>query len=163
MSGSVKIKRKGLNKLKKRINKIKAANIKVGYFGGEQHSTAGMSYAALASILEFGTVNANGSVIPPRPALRQLGFRWPYVYRNSFIKSIERDFSQTIKGHGSVEGLMDSSGKLLKSQYQQVMESWSTEGSQNRNNAELTIQLKGFDKPFDETGELIRNVKYKVD
>lgn len=163
MSGSVKIKKAGLNKIKRKVRKIKASKIRVGYFDGEQHSTAGMSYAALATILEYGAVTDTGGVIPPRPALRQLGFRWPYVYQKKFVTSIHKEFDQTLSGAVSVESLMNSSGELLKLNYQQIMDKWKTQGSQNRNNAKLTVELKGFDKPYEETGELIRNAKYKVE
>lgn len=161
MSGSVKVNKKGLKRVKRQVAKVRQKRVKVGYLGGT-HSTANMPYAQLAAILEYGAALDNGAVIPPRPALRQFGFRWDYVYKQQFLNDIRFDFESVLTGKSTADSLMKISGERLKTNYQEIMRTWISGGSQNRHNAGLTIQLKGFDKPFVETGELIANAKYEV-
>lgn len=154
-----------LSGLKSHLKHMKALEIKsadVGYFSG-RHSKANMSYAELAALLEYGSRSSQGGyAIPPRPALRDLASKM-----RASSAEFEADLSKVIMSYiennsASTSYLMNETANHFKKRYQYNMYNWRYVGSQNKNNAPLTIALKGFNRPYEETGELIRNVQTRI-
>ena len=154
---------KGIAALKRKLRRLEAKKIEWGFLEG-QHSEADMTYAALAWMLEMGVRQENGTgwEIPPRPAFRQSiqelrvkgGFeRHAKPYLRAYLSP---------SGGGNIQPFLDSSGKFLANSYKDSMINWRFNGSAYRHNAKLTIQLKGFDRPYVETGELTQNVQYDI-
>ena len=152
----------GIKKHKSKMKSLESKEVEWGFLEG-QHSKADMSYAALAALLEYGSRNPEGGYhIPPRPAFRDLIAKlrtnhkqFELVVQGELSKFIEKPLENPNK-------LLQLSGQHLVNRYQNNMEFWLVSGSKNTHNAPYTIEMKGFDQPFVETGELIDNVKFKV-
>jgi len=153
---------KGVKSLKGRLRGLEVRKVKWGYFEG-QHSSAGMSYAALANLLEEGTRSSSGGYgIPPRPAFKD-SLQSVKHNRSGFERALQGRMSSFVRGvESSPAGVHNLSGTYLKNRYQDSMDFWIMGGSQYQHNAPGTVALKGKDKPFDETGELIRNATFRV-
>ena len=149
----------GIKKLKSKLRSLSNKKVDWGYpEGAGEYSTADMPYAELASMLEWGVRGR----IPPRPALRE-SIEDLQVNRKDFENNIEpyiKDF--LISETGSADKVANKSGEYLKESYQHKMEFWYIEGSQNKHNAPLTKALKGHDRPYIDTGELIKNATFNV-
>lgn len=144
----------GLEELKNRIKNLKMAKIDYGFINGE-HSKANMSYATLATILEFGTVD-----IPARPAF-SASINKLESGRSSFKIVIKKPLGDYIEGEiKDVDHVLDRTGRFLKGTYQDSMFYWVSEGTVAKNNRPFTQSAKGFNQPFVETEELIDNVEY---
>lgn len=153
----------GLKHLKQKLNRIRGSKVEWGFLGGE-HSTADMSYAALAWLLETGrrSVSGSGWDIPPRPAFRQS------IEEIALGSSLEQSLSGML-GHYlspssnvSSNAFLEATGKFLSQSYEESMVNWRFNGIAYNHNAPMTVALKGFDRPFVETGELTMNVEYKI-
>ncbi len=151
----------GLKSLHKKLSTLESKEVEWGFLEGN-HSTAKMPYAELASMLEWGTRGASGYVIPPRPAftdltskLRTSHIRYESVVKHHFANFLENPNESPYK-------IWNISGEHLKGRYQESMEFWVINGSQNTSNAPFTVEMKGFDQPYVDTGELIQNVQYKI-
>lgn len=153
----------GLRKLKSKLNKIRGSRIEWGFLGGE-HSSADMSYAALAWLLETGrrSVSGSGWDIPPRPAFRQS--IQEIALGNSFEESLSGMLGHYLspRSNTSSDAFLEATGKFLSKSYEESMINWRFNGTSYKHNAPMTVSLKGFDRPFVETGELTMNVEYKV-
>lgn len=161
MGVKVSLDMSGLKSLKKNLNKLGSSTVSWGFFGGH-HSEADMSYAALAWLLEEGTRSSNhGYAIPPRPAFKQM-----LSELRTNHKGYEYDTAYAYKGF--LEGATDykviltASGEYLSGYHQDTMYNWVTDGLNAQHNSPVTVGLKGFDRPFVETGELIQNVAYRI-
>lgn len=149
----------GIKKLEKDLAKLKSSSVDFGYPTAAVHEPSGLTYGHLASILEWGIRGK----IPARPALRQT---------TEELQTSPTAFESVVKGHFArfltsnstrfVEPLNRAAGEYLSDYYADLMDDWRTRGDSARNNAPMTIGLKGFNKPFEETGELIANVDYKI-
>ena len=150
----------GIKKLKSKLKKLENKEVEWGFLGG-QHSTADMTYAALAWLLEEGSRSSEGGyAIPPRPAFKQLisQLRTSHV---AYEQEVSNAYRQFLEG-GNHHQILRESGEYLTQRHKDTMTSWLVSGSQNQHNAPLTIELKGFDMPFVESGELVQNVTYQI-
>ena len=152
----------GIKKHKSKMKSLESKEVEWGFLEG-QHSKADMSYAALAALLEYGTKTPEGKWhIPPRPAFRDL-IAQMRTAQAAFVFEMEKHVQGYFeKDNPSAELLLTKTGQYLKSRHQDTMRNWLSSGSQYQDNAEETIDLKGFNMPFVYTGELVDNVKFKV-
>ena len=136
-------------------------SLQVGWFNGELHSQASengppIPLAQLAKWLHDGTVNANGTSIPPRPFIAE-GLMVYLRNRPTFERSLRRHLPAILSGVMTWDQFYGALGNEMVELLQMVMDSWSYPP-----NAPLTIQLKGRDDPLDKTGELISKVKWRI-
>jgi len=157
---SVKVDLSGLKKLKTHLKKLEAKEIEWGFLYGT-HSKADLSYAALAWMLEEGVrSNFGGWSIPPRPAFKST----ISTIKNTklFDYEMQKDISNFMYGKVTANYLLNETGKFATSLHKDTMTSWISSGSQYKHNSPITIEIKGFDMPFVDTGELVQNVKYQI-
>ena len=148
-------------RIKRQLLASNKKSLQIGWFNGDLHSQAEESgppipLAQLAKWLHDGTVNTNGSTIPPRPFISE-GFMVYLKNRPIFENALKRRLPLVIEGRMSWEQLYASLGDEMVELLQMVMDSWSYPA-----NAPLTIALKGRDDPLDKTGELISKVKWRI-
>ena len=154
----------GIKKLESKLNKLKTKEVDFGYFQSTgTHSTAKMPYASLAWILEEGTrSNEGGYAIPPRPALKDLASKLRTSH-TEFETEMTPFYKTFLENESQSEiSLVRNAAEHLKGRYQYNMEFWYIEGSKNTRNAPLTLALKGHNRPYEDTGELIANADYRI-
>lgn len=148
----------GIKALKRDLKELEASTVDFGYTTPSIHKPSGLTYGHLARILEWGIRGK----IPARPALRDTTESLQ-VSTKRFELAIQQPLSMFLEGSSSaLNSLLETSGSHLSSRYSQTMDNWLLNGSRKRDNADDTIDLKGFNKPFEESGELIANTDYKI-
>jgi len=147
----------GIVELEKKLAALESKQVDWGYVNGGVHSKAGIPYASLATMIEFGL----GPGMPPRPAFRDHVERLKSNYLR-FESSVKPFLSQYLEDKQSVHRVLDVAGTHLANRYSESMEYFIINGSENRNNKDSTVAIKGFDQPFVETGELISHVDYRI-
>lgn len=162
-SHGVKADYSGLNRLKNKLATLEKKEIEWGFLSGT-HSQADMTYAALAFLLETGRRNEAGTGwdIPPRPAFRQSvqELRLGNGYENHIRQYLGSYL--TSKSEAGLPAFLNASGRYLENSYRESMTDWIVNGSKYKHNARMTINLKGFDRPYVESGELTQNVQYQI-
>lgn len=147
----------GLEDLEKKLKTLESSSVDFGYVNSGIHSKAGIPYASLAALLEWGN-----DKIPPRPAFRDSIERLK-VKHKGFEYFVGPELGRYMMTRTtSPKRVYDETGKYLVDIYRTSMEDWFINGSMNRKNAQLTIELKGFNKPYVETGELVNHVDYRI-
>lgn len=152
----------GIKDLRRRLRKLNGKSIEWGFLEGT-HSTADMTYAALAEILEYGTrSNNHGYAIPPRPAFRSLITKLQTSHA-AYEAEVGKHYSDFIEGRTKTPyKIFTESGEHVVGRHKDTMYSWVSDGSINQDNSEITIEMKGFNMPFVESSELVQNVTYKI-
>lgn len=142
---------KSKNNLNNLIRKLYDLDEKeaIAGFGNKVHPEAGITYAELANIQEFGSKKRN---IPPRDFMAQA---FHDVLTDD--KSIEKAIVSIIYGNSTAnKELKEFSKKLAKAIQKAIV--WGNFETLH----DTTIRLKGHDRPLQESGRLINNVKNKV-
>ncbi len=151
----------GIKDLKKRVQKLNGRSVDWGFLEGT-HQGSGLTYASLASILEYGAVNNNGNTIPPRPAFGDFVNSLQASHKQ-YELAVQKHFGDYVEDKvGSPEKILEVSGEHLTSRHKTRMEFWIVGGSQNTSNAPMTVSLKGFNQPFVDSGELVESVDYRT-
>lgn len=142
LSGTDKI-MKALEDIAKRMG---GGEVSIGFMEGALYPD-GTPVAAVAFWNEYG-VPSHGQ--PPRPFFRQMisyeSPSWPYKMAN-LVKTNNYDGNQVLALMGE-----DIGGAL-----QQSINEFTTPAL-----AESTIKAKGFDKPLDDTADMLRAISYQV-
>lgn len=145
---------KDLQKLKRRFKSLDQAYTEIGFFDGEQHPDAEMSFASLMTILEYGSPTNN---IPAR---------YPFhIIATSNSPSKDRDVRRRIKTYFSELGEKDGSDALLDyigKHYHKKLTNLFGNSSKLEPNAPSTIARKGKNTPLVDEGALVDNLKYKT-
>lgn len=148
-------------KIKKNLSQLNNYDMKVGWFAGDNYGPENdnLPKAYIAQITEEGHINGSmsmipGAITPPRPYMRQ-GFR-DYMNSAKSRKGFEVLINSVVAGTTTLKALKVSSDIFSKG-LKQVMEDWSSPP-----NAKLTVELKGFNDPLKDTGELINSVGGRV-
>ena len=147
----------GIVELEKKLAALESKQVDWGYVNGGIHSKAGIPYANLAMLLEYGGFN-----IPSRPAFRDSIERLKSNH-TAFEFFVQPEVNKYLLSKSqNPHNILKVSGEYLSDRYKGSMEDWVLNGSQNRSNARTTTDLKGFNQPFVETGELISHVDYRI-
>ena len=157
----VTVNKDGWNKLKRSLLQQQEYHTKVGWFGEQRYGPENnnIQFAQIAAWNEFGGINGEdsavpGAITPSRPFMR--------VY---YIDELKNRNVQTVMGmigriafaQGSVTTAMNTAGPVFTAALQETMMRLDSPP-----NSETTIEMKGFDDPLYDTGQLIMNVEYKV-
>lgn len=161
MSFKLKVDKSGWDKLRKDLMKIDESEIQVGWFEQNRYGpgNSNLPMAYVAALNEMGHINGAdalipGAITPPRPFMR-VGLT--QAMRTATAKAeFEKMIQKVITGQSSLVALRQSAN-FFENLLQKVMRDWDTPP-----NASLTIQMKGFNDPLRNTGELIDNVTAKV-
>lgn len=141
-----------LNEL--RLNLTEASAVDVGFFPEDIHPKNDLPVATVAYVNEMGdplnTYEGYPAPIPPRPFMRQtiaenVG-QWGQAFYSG-LKAVQYHTNPALSGLGS----------LIQMQIRNSIVNWSSPM-----NAPLTIKLKGFNDPLQETGFMEDHVKVKV-
>jgi hypothetical protein len=120
--------------------------VRVGFLEGATYAD-GKPVAQIAAINEFGAPEAN---IPPRPFFRGMVERKKGEWAGDLGKIIvASDYDQDVS-----LGLM---GKLIEDQLQESIREFSSP-----ENAESTIEKKGFNKPLIDTSHMLNSVSSEI-
>jgi len=147
-------------KLKRNFDKTNSIEGKLGWFGenryGPENSNEQM--AQVAKWVEEGHVGGGwvdpSDITPPRPVMRVgLAEAFKVGYNKDSFEAMARD---VMKGHSVLTFLNKSDGPFRET-LRNTMTAWF-----DPPNSAMTVDLKGFDDPWIETGELRDNVNFKV-
>lgn len=149
--GYAKLDLKGLRDLESGLERVRRQSVDFGYPEATMHSYSGMTHGELATKLEFGSGN-----IPARPAFRQT-LESLVASKGAFEKVVSVPVRKFLVSRNHIsDSIFRSAGEYLSEAYANTMDNWP------RDNAPATRANKGFNKPFEETGELIDSVDYRV-
>lgn len=139
------------NRLKKNFKVAESVEGKLGFFEENRYGSNrdNEQMAQIAKWNEEGTEK-----IPPRPFMR-VGLL--EAFKLGYNKDSFQAMATAVANGESPLRILRVSAEPFKDSLRKVMQDWSDPG-----NAQLTIQLKGFDNPLIETSELMSNVNYKV-
>lgn len=127
----------------------KGGTVRIGFLEGST-DTQGMSLPLKAALNEFGHQNANGSVVPPRPFMRNMvaakADEWPDAIAG-LLKATNYDVDKTLTktGEGVAKQLRES-----------ILDLWDPPLSP------VTIAKKGHDKPLILSGDMLNGVSFEV-
>lgn len=162
MSFKLKVDKSGWEKIKKNLLKAEAYEVQCGWFEGQNYSSdnSNLPYAYVARLNEEGHVNGfdslvPGAITPPRPFMR-VGLKGALAAGAN--KDDFKDMVQAVLTGKSVLTAMQKTTTNFERTLRKVMLEWDTPP-----NAPLTIEMKGFDDPLVNSGELIANVTAKVE
>ncbi len=144
----------GGDKLNAALNKIaskldKGGAVKIGFLEGST-DTQGMSLPLKAALNEFGHQNANGSVTPPRPFMRNTvaakSGEWPDAIAG-LLKATNYDVEKTLTktGEGVAKQLRESILDMTEPPLSPV-----------------TIARKGNAQLLIDSGDMIRGIAFEV-
>ncbi len=141
-----------LNEL--RLNLTEAKSVEIGFFPEDIHPKNNVPVASVAYTNEMGdqlnTFEGHAAPIPPRPFMRQTEAEHSEQWGKAFysgLKAVQYHTAPALHGLGS----------LIQMQIRNSIVNWSAPM-----NAPLTIKLKGFNEPLQETGFMEDHVKVKV-
>lgn len=145
----VKSNLRGLAALKKKIKTMSQYSAQAGYYDNK-HPTAGISYAYLASIHEYGTRDGR---IPQRDFITKAYLDWATSINDEAKKAAISIIYKGIPVRTALKGIADDGALFITN---------AAYSFDSPANAASTIQNKGFDNPLIETGKLANGVKSKV-
>lgn len=150
MSYKIIEKKNQLDKLKKTLNDLIGAKLKIGFFDGQKSETSELTLATVAKINEYGTTDGK---IPPRPFLRQTLRK-----NNNFKEDVKNVLQETL----TLSKTFDSLFKKLGVKGMQEIQKEMTVG-EFQENSEYTIKKKKSSKPLLDTGQLRHSVSWRVE
>ena len=151
----------GWNRLKRSLLTQQQYHTKVGWFGEQRYGPENdnLPFAQIAAWNEFGGVNGEDAAIPsaitpPRPFMRVY-----YVeeLKDKNVQTVLSMVGKILFAQGSVTTAMNTAGPIFTKALQETMMRLDSPP-----NSQTTIDMKGFDDPLYNTGQLIMNVEYKV-
>lgn len=149
------------NLLKKQLLKAEQLEGKLGWFAEDRYgaNNDNLPMAQVAAWNDQGHNNGEGSLIPgaetpPRPFMR-IGL--PRALESGVNDKEFRAIVQAVLDGKSTLLPLQQASNDFRDTLRTVMLNWSTPP-----NAPITVELKGFNDPLVNTGELIANVNYKV-
>ena len=158
MSFKLKVDKSGWEKIKKSLRELDQNEVQVGWFEGQRYES-GIHLAYVAKLNEEGHINGTdsvfpGAITPPRPFMR-VGLR--DAIKNGPNKQQFQYMIEAVLSGQSTMAVLQKSTNVFEQTLRQVMLDWDTP-----RNAPITVELKGFDDPLRNTGELISEVTAKV-
>ena len=144
------------DRMVKNLSKPNVQHVRVGWFN--KRNTDGIPLAQIASWNEEGHLNGGmfeGTFTPPRPFIR-INFLGKIKDPDWFNKYIPL-FNQLVIGKISWKRLHEAMGNDLVNLLQESILEFKTPP-----NSLVTINMKGFDDPLIESGQMFDAVEYKV-
>lgn len=144
-----------LRRILRNLEKINRVEVRYGWWDRKRyprrHRARGLSIAQIAYFNEFGTFSNGKRHIPPRPYLTQTGLMLPHLIKSDIIAyfrdAIFSEHFTTValssipaKVHSAFEAIVGT-GKAL---------------------SQKTVDLKGSDEHWRETGRLLDNFQAKL-
>ncbi len=148
----VELKDLGWKRIQRALRELDGKEITVGYHKDAGGYSNGASYAEVASYIEFGHENRDGSMTPERPALRNA-----YNLSRALLKKKLTNNIRAIYRGSPVRTQL----KLTASWYAEIHRGGILSFS-NPGNAEATIKQKGFDDPWVWGFDLVNALDWKV-
>lgn len=145
----VKSNLRGLAALKRKMKTITEYSAQAGYYDNK-HPTAGISYAYLASIHEYGTRDGR---IPQRDFITQAYLDWMMSAKGDAEKAARDIIYKGIPVRVVLKKMAEEGATFITN---------AAYTFNSPSNAASTIRNKGFDNPLIETGKLANGVKNKV-
>lgn len=140
---------RGLAALKRKMKTISEYSAQAGYYDNK-HPTAGISYAYLASIHEYGTRDGR---IPQRDFITKAYLDWITSIKGDAEKAAKDIIYRGIPVRTALKNIADEGALFITN---------AAYSFDSPANAQSTINNKGFDNPLIETGKLANGVKTKV-
>lgn len=161
MSFKLKVDKSGWEKLKKNLKELADNEIQTGWFPEQRYGPENdnLPMATVARLDEEGHINGPtalfpGAITPPRPFMR-VGFRDALKLGEN--KQQFKYMIEAVMSGQSTLIVMQKSLPVFEQTLRKVMLDWNTPP-----NAPVTVEMKGFNDPLRNTGELIANVTAKV-
>ena len=162
MSFKLKVDKSGWDKLKKDLIKLDQNEIQLGWFPENQYGpeNSNLPMATVAQMNEEGHRNNAdaafpNAITPPRPFMR-VGLK--DALKGGPNKLQFKYMIEAVLAGQSSLSVMQKSLPIFEQTLRQVMLDWDTP-----RNSPVTVELKGFDDPLRNSGELIANVTAKVE
>ena len=162
MSAKVTVNKSGWNRLKKHLLKQAQSEVRVGWFQDQRYGpeNGNLQMAQVANWNEFGGINGPdsqfpGARTPARPFMR--------VWYKDFLKEDDgvmlgmKLLAATAFSRGDVGQALGLIGPVGRTALQETMMRFD-----DPLNSPATEDLKGFNDPLYETGQLIMNVDFRV-
>lgn len=147
---SMKLQRKGLNKLKANLRHMNNSSTQTGFFNAKPHDKNN-TMATIALWQEYGTERLDQDGIPERP------FMSSTYLKGGYKKDITKLARDILTGRSTTKVSLDRLGKKIARDMQLTLWSWSVPP-----NAPSTIKRKGFDFPLVETTALFHGIKSRT-
>ena len=147
-------KHKDLDKLTKKFKSLHKQYTEIGYFNGETHPEAEMSFASLAAIQEYGTGDGH---VPARYTFNMVAVDRNPKYDQPIRKIISRGLRDISKNKNTADFLAE-----VGMFYQKELRGIMGDKSRLMENDPITIRLKGHDSPMIGGGDMKANVGYRT-
>ena len=162
MAFKLKVDKSGWEKLKKDLKELDQNEVQVGWFPGQNYGpeNSNLPMAYVAKLDEEGHINGAdaafpGAITPPRPFMR-VGLR--DALKSGSNKLQFKYMIEAVLAGQSTLSVLQKSTSIFEQTLRQVMLDWDSP-----RNSDKTEELKGFNDPLRNTGELIANVTAKVE
>jgi hypothetical protein len=152
MSKNVELRDLGWKRIQRDLRQLNGKEITVGFHKDAGTHESGESFAFIASTIEYGKENRDGSKQPERPALRNAFNQSQGMLRKKIKNNV-----QAIYRGGSVMGQLKLTAAWFAAINRGGIFSFSSPG-----NADSTIKQKGFDDPWIWGFDLVNALDWKV-
>jgi hypothetical protein len=149
MTTKIQANTENYQKLKRVLEDLAGAKLKVGFFDGKKEKDSELTLATIAKINEYG----DGKNIPPRPFMRQT------LNKN---KDFKKDIEDAVRDTINFKASFKSAFRKVGVKAMQEMQLEITNGS-FKENSEYTKKKKKSSKPLIDKGHLRRNVSWRVE
>ena len=143
-------KKSEFKKLNKVLSDLPSSKLKVGFFDGKKADKSELTVATVAKINEYGTIDEK---IPARPFMSQT-----FSKHNNFKDDIKNILEDTLTLTKTFNSLFKKFGNKAMNAIQEEM----IEGEFEKN-ADATEKKKKSTKPLMESGQLRREVSWRVE
>lgn len=151
---TVKLNKKGLNKLKANLRFLDGAAVDTGFFNGELHDDKN-TMATIALWQEYGTDKGKGKGnlpgIPERPFMSQT-----YLVNGKYRAIFRREAQMILLGQSTTSRSLDRMGRRIRKDMKTSLDLLVSPP-----NAPSTIKRKRSSKPLIETGALRNGIKFR--
>lgn len=155
MASSIKIDKKGLNKLKLNMRYLDGSSVDGGFLNNDMHDFNN-TLATITKWQEFGTVKTGrnkGKVgIPERPFLSQSFLINRSVYKRMMAKHVAR----LMRGETTTSPVLNIFGRRLRRDIRMSIKNWTEPV-----NAPYTVERKGKNDPLMDTGRMYDGVSFR--
>ncbi len=147
-------KKNNIPKLMKRVKELINKTTEVGYFSSQpNHSESGIGYAQMAAWLEYGTKKTRAY-----PLFHRTVEFFEHPSKSNIIKNSLKGYFNSLDSNKQYTIILNSIGKGYAEIIQAGM---GKPGRVGNSNTQSTIDIKGRNEPWIDTGELKQNISYR--